>query len=246
VGDVWSFTTGNFLVVEDFEGYTDDQGSRVFDVWIDGWGTQTNGSEVGYANPNFDAGEHHIETRITHGGRQSMPFSYNNDMKYSEAVKTLSGSDRDWTREGVDTLSLWFRGYAASVGIFVEEPNGTVTMSGSGTDITGVADEFHLAYKKLTGAGSVVAQVLSVTNTDVWAKAAVMIRESLDPGSKHALVCVTPGAGVAFEGRTVADDVSFSFSEAGIAAPHWVKLERSDVGEFTATHSADGVTWAPS
>jgi len=245
VGDVWSFTTGNFLVLDDFEGYTDDQGSRVFDVWIDGWGTQTNGSVVGYANPDFNAGEHHVETIIIHSGRQSMPFSYNDDMKYSEAVKTLSGADRDWTREGVDTLSLWFRGNPATVGIFVEEPNGTVTMRGSGTDIAGMADEFHFAYKKLTGAGSIIVQVLSVGNTNAWAKAAVMIRESLAPGSKHALVCVTPRSGVAFEGRTITDGDSFSFNEAAITAPHWVKLERSAVGEFTATHSADGVTWVP-
>ena len=152
---------------------------------------------------------------------------------------------RDWTREGMDTLSLWFRGYPASVGSFLEEPAGTYTMTASGTDITGEADEFHFAYKKLTGAGSITAKVLSVGNTDPWAKAGVMIRETLDPNSKHALACVTPGSGVAFEGRIATGGASFSLNQTGITAPHWIKLERNVAGDFTVTHSADGTTWVP-
>jgi len=249
-GDVWSFTTGNFLVLDNFESYNDldplmEGSNRIFETWIDGWGTETNGSTVGYPNPDFEAGEHHAETLIFHSGRQSMPYFYNNDNKYSQAVRTLSGPDQDWTREGVDTLALWYRGYAATVGILVEDPNGTITMRGSGTDITGMEDEFHFAFKKLKGAGSITAQVLSVSNTDVWAKAAVMIRETLDAGSKHALVCVTPRSGIAFEGRDLTDGDSFSFNQTAILSPHWVRLERSAVGEFTATRSADGVTWTP-
>jgi len=90
--------------------------NRIFETWIDGWGTETNGSTVGYPNPDFEAGEHHAETLIFHSGRQSMPYFYNNDNKYSQAVRTLSGPDQDWTREGVDTLALWYRGYAATAG----------------------------------------------------------------------------------------------------------------------------------
>jgi len=65
-------------------------------------------------------------------------------------------------------LSLWFRGYPASTGNFVEVPVGTYTMTGSGTDITGSTDEFHFAYKMLTGAGSIVARVDSIENTNEW------------------------------------------------------------------------------
>ena len=185
------------------------------------------------------------ETTIVHGGRQSMPFAYDNNLKYSEAVRSIDTSERDWTQEGMDTLSLWFRGYAASVGSFVEQPAGTYTMTASGTDITGVADEFHFAYKKLTGAGSITVKVLSVGNTDPWAKAGVMIRETLDPDSKHALACVTPGSGVASEGRVTTSGVSVSVNQTGITAPHWVRLERNLAGVFTVTHSADGITWVP-
>jgi hypothetical protein len=154
-------------------------------------------------------------------------------------------SGNDWTAEGVTELSLWFRGYSATVGGFVEGPTGTYTMTASGTDITGMADEFHFAYKMMSGPGSITARVLSVSDTDPWAKAGVMIRETLEPGSKHALACVTPGSGVASEGRITTDGASFSANQAGITAPHWVKLERDIAGNFTVSHSVNGTSWVP-
>jgi hypothetical protein len=248
VGELWQFKTGRFFVVDDFEAYNDiesgQEGSnRIYETWIDGWGTQTNGATVGYPNPG--PGEHFAETAIVHGGRQAMPLFYDNDKKYSEAERSIPAAERDWTREGMDTLSLWFRGYPATTGSFLEQPVGTFTMTGSGTDITGEADEFHFAFKKLTGAGSITAKVLSVSNTDAWAKAGVMIRESLDPNSKHALACVTPGNGVAFEGRVDTGGTGFSLNQTQLTAPQWVKLERSAAGEFTVTRSADGANWVP-
>jgi hypothetical protein len=69
-----------------------------------------------------------------------------------------------------------------------------------------------------------------------------MIRESLDVGARHAMVVVTPASGVAFQRRLANNDTSVTTTEAGIAAPHWVKLTRTG-NELTAQHSADGVTW---
>jgi len=112
-GDIWDFTTQEYFVVEDFEDYNDWEPDRIFDTWIDGWETTTNGSAVGYAEPDFIAGEHHVETTIVHGGAQSMPFFYDNNFKYSEATMTLV-SARDWTEEGIGVLSLWFYGDTAN------------------------------------------------------------------------------------------------------------------------------------
>jgi len=150
---------------------------------------------------------------------------------------------RDWTNYDVGELSIWFRGYPASVGSFVEGPVGTYTMTGSGADIWDQADEFHFAYKMLTGAGSIVAKVESVDNTHIFAKAGVMIRESLEPNSKYAFVCVSPASGVAFQYRLNVDTDADGTTEAGITAPYWVKLERSISGNFTASISANGSTW---
>ena len=88
-----------------------------------------------------------------------MPLFYDNNKqgysKYSETEYTLTSS-RDWTEEGVAELSIWFHGNPASVGSFVEGPVGTYTMTGSGTDIWNEADEFHFAYKMLTGVGTIL------------------------------------------------------------------------------------------
>jgi len=247
IGNVWSFTTGNSFLLEDFEDYTDDDaaGLAIWQNWIDGFGVATNGSQVGYVLPPY------AEQTIVHGGSQSMPLSYDNraGVTNSEATLTLT-ANRDWTAEGVGELSIWFQGLRGSVGSFVEDPAGTLTMTASGTDIWDVGtagdyrDEFHFAYKTLTGPGTIVARVESIENTHDWAKAGVMIRETLEPGSMHAFACVTPANGVASQGRIDTGGASFNTAEGGITAPHWVKLERSISGMFTVSHSADGSSWA--
>lgn len=108
-GGVWSFTTADFLVVDDFEDYNDYPPDEVWNSWIDGYGIETNGATAGYLDPDFVGGEHYVETAVVHGGEQSMPYLYDTDMKYSEATKTLV-YPRDWTERGVDTLTIWFRG----------------------------------------------------------------------------------------------------------------------------------------
>jgi len=107
-GLVWTFMTADFIVVDDFESYNDvdppdPNSNRIFDNWIDGFGTTTNGALVGNDLPPY------AEQTIVHGGAQSMPYFYDNNLKTSEATLTLV-HPRDWTTEGVTKLSLWFRG----------------------------------------------------------------------------------------------------------------------------------------
>ncbi|MBC8216828.1 MAG: hypothetical protein H8E73_00030, partial [Planctomycetes bacterium] len=241
-GRVWTFTVADFILVDDFESYTDNdaEGEAIWQSWMDGFDAPADGSQVGDLLPPY------AEQTIVHGGVQSMPLIYNNTagVRNSEAVLTLT-APRDWTKHGVGVLSLWLRGYPASVGSFTEGPVGTFTMTGSGADIAGTSDQFHFAYRALTGPATIIARVNSVQNTHAWAKAGVMIRETLETNSKHASVFVTPENGVAFIGRTDPDIASFSENETGITAPHWVKLERDAVGNFTASRSTNGSTWLP-
>jgi hypothetical protein len=104
-GPVWTFTTANFLVVDDFEDYTDDDaaGQAIWQSWIDGFGVAENGSQVGNLMPPY------AEQAIVHSGLQSMPLMYDVDQKYSEATMTLV-YPKDWTIRGVDTLGLWVKG----------------------------------------------------------------------------------------------------------------------------------------
>ena len=254
-GKVWSFTVADYLIVDDFEGY-DAGDNQIWYAWHDGLGYGTPDVQPYFAGNGTGAvvGDEtmnsYTEESIVNSGGQAMPFSYDNNKqgfaKYSETELTLT-APRDWTQEGVKELSLWFRGYAGSVGSFVEGPVGAYTMTASGSDIWAVngveADEFHFAYKMLTGAGSIVARIVSVENTNGWAKAGVMIRETLDPDSAHAFACITPGNGVASQGRYDTGGASFNMNQGGITAPHWVKLERDMSGNFTVSHSLNGSAW---
>jgi hypothetical protein len=106
-GPLWLFTTGTYLLVDDFESYTDDDPNNeaIWQTWIDGFGVADNGAQVGYLMPPY------AEQMIIHGGSQSMPLLYTNDagVTNSEASMTLT-TLKDWTEGGVAELSLWFRG----------------------------------------------------------------------------------------------------------------------------------------
>ena len=244
IGNLWSFTVINHFIVDDFEGYTDYAPDDIFSSWTDGWGVDENGALVGYDNPDIDAGEHFLETEIVHGGEQSLPYIYNNTgtATYSQAIRAFS-EPQDWTREGVNELSLWFKGNRAYTGSFVEAPVGTYTMTGSGTDIWNASDEFHFAFKELTGASTIIAKVESVQNTQEYAKAGVMIRDTLDADSRYAGLFITPENGVRFQYRNTAGAVTDRQFTEGITAPYWIKLERTSGGLVRAYYSADGTTW---
>jgi regulation of enolase protein 1 (concanavalin A-like superfamily) len=116
-------------------------------------------------------------------------------------------------------------------------------MIASGTDIWSTADEFHFAYKEATGAVTVIAKVESVENMDLWAKAGVMIRDTLEPDSVNAALLITPGNGVRFQFRRTTGGITDRNFVEGITAPQWVKLERTVGGLVRASHSADGSAW---
>jgi hypothetical protein len=110
-GPIWVFTTGAYLLVDDFESYTDDDPNNeaIWQHWIDGFGVPDNGSQVGNLIPPY------AEQTIVHGGAQSMPLFYTNEggVTNSEATLTLT-TPRDWTEGGVTELSVWFRGISSN------------------------------------------------------------------------------------------------------------------------------------
>jgi hypothetical protein len=251
ISPVWSFTVADYLLIDDFEDY-DTGENQIWYAWKDGFGYGTPETPPFYAGNSTGSAvgdettDSYTEETIVHEGGQAMPYFYDNSkqgfLNYSEVRMTLS-YPRDWTEQGVGVLSLWFRGYPPYVGGFVEAPAGTYTMTASGVDIWDMSDQLHFAYKELSGAGAIIAKIESVANTDGWAKAGVMIRDTLEADSSHAMVAVTPGNGVWFGRRETAGGISVSTKEAGITAPQWVKLERTIGGLVRAYYSADGSTW---
>ena len=118
IGGVWSFTTANFPIVDDFEGYNGGN-NQIWWAWKDGLGYAAHDNEPAY--PGNGTGSaigdettaSYTEDFIVHGGLQSMPLSYDNNKQgyamYSEVELTLSAT-RNWTENGFNTLTLWFIG----------------------------------------------------------------------------------------------------------------------------------------
>ncbi len=110
-GDVWSFSTQDYLVVDDFESYTNniDAGTTIFHTWIDGFDDPANGSQVGYLDAPF------AEQAIVRSGKQSMPLYFDN-ASAPTSVADLDLGGQDWTRAGIQTFVLYFRGRPSNTG----------------------------------------------------------------------------------------------------------------------------------
>jgi regulation of enolase protein 1 (concanavalin A-like superfamily) len=123
-----------------------------------------------------------------------------------------------------------------------QESSGTFIVNGSGADIWNTADAFHFVYQPMTGDGSIQARVTGIQQADAWSKAGVMIRESLDANSKHALMLVSAANGTRFLWRSATGGASQSLVGPAAAAPVWVRVTRSG-DTLTGYQSADGVSW---
>ncbi len=149
-GPIWKFTT--CLSVDDFEGYTDDEGSRIYETWVDGW-TNGTGSTVGYAQAPF------AEQTVVHSGKQSMPLDYNNIKSpfYSEAEREFSPV-QDWTANDANALVLDVRGRianaAAALYVAVEDASkkvAVVTCPDTAAIKTATWAEWRIPLSSLTG-----------------------------------------------------------------------------------------------
>jgi len=157
VGSVWTFTTADFAVVDDFEQYTDNDAAKqaIWQTWVDGFGTTNNGAVVGHTLPPY------AEPTIVHGGRQSMPLAYDNQTtaRNSEASLALS-SARDWTVEGVTALSLWYFGDSANS-----------------------SERMYISIANRTGAPAIVYNdVTNATTMDLWRRWVIPLQDFASQG----------------------------------------------------------------
>ena len=122
--------------------------------------------------------------------------------------------------------------------------SGTFTVNGSGSDIYTTGDQFHYVDQSVAGDLTLIARVVSETQTAAFAKAGVMVRESLATNSVEASVLITPTNGVALEVRptTGAATINVSGWIKPVQPPQWVKLTRIG-NSFSGYYSADGSAW---
>jgi len=116
------------------------------------------------------------------------------------------------------------------------------TVYGSGADIGGTADAFHFVYQPLAGNGTIIARVKSQSATDAWAKAGVILRESLGSNAVFAMAELTPGNGVQWQVRALTGGGTTNVAGPAASAPYWLKLTRTG-SNFTAAASSDGTNY---
>lgn len=125
-----------------------------------------------------------------------------------------------------------------------------------GPDGTAVRDRYYFVHQPLKGDGSITARASDMTGqlrvqdsvpgvhggykegVVPWAKAGLLVRQSLTQGTPYAAVMITGGHGVRMQHN-------FTHDVAGgpVRGPRWLRLTRS--GEtVTGYESGDGKTWA--
>ena len=210
--------------------------------WV--WSKTTQGGTIATLNVT-STGLHTINVWMRESGTLLDKLVLTPDANYTPS--DLGPDETVSTMIGAATLpSPWIDMDIGNVGQAgsASYASGAFTVEGSGADIWNNVDAFHFVFQSMTGDGSIVARVASIDHTNSWAKAGVMIRESLDADARHAMAVVTAGKGVAFQRRTTPGGTSYHTAGAAVSTPYWVKLTR--IGStFTAYQSADGNTWAP-
>jgi glucose/arabinose dehydrogenase/regulation of enolase protein 1 (concanavalin A-like superfamily) len=120
--------------------------------------------------------------------------------------------------------------------------DGGFTINAAGQDIWSNSDEFHFVHQVLVGDGEIIARVTRLDPSDPWAKAGVMIRETLEADSVHAMAVITPGNGSAFQRRAIRAGISEHTAGPAATAPYWVRLVRTG-DTFAGAVSANGTSW---
>jgi aryl-phospho-beta-D-glucosidase BglC (GH1 family) len=148
-----------------------------------------------------------------------------------------------WVSGDVGISRMW-NGDAGDVGFAgsTSASGGTYAVTGSGIDIWGTADSFQFAYRAVLGDSTIIARVASQQNSDPWAKAGLMIRETLQFDSANALAAVTPQNGTLFSYRSATSGSSSSSASSG-AAPYWLKLVRTG-NTFTGYRASNTNSWS--
>lgn len=169
--------------------------------------------------------------------RVAIGFAVSSHVDGRVATATFEGMSirplPDWQSRDIGALSIAGR---------TIEDGPLVTMEASGADIWGTTDAFRFRYAQGDEGHTVTARVVSIGRAHDWTKAGVMICETLQPGSKHVMLIVSPGKGLAMQYRAETDGISANAGLMPGTAPEWLRLSR--VGHtFHGDISNDGLTW---
>ena len=141
------------------------------------------------------------------------------------------------------------------VGTAASNPNGRAGVLPVGPGGEAVNDSFSFVYQPLSGDGSIVAEVTSLTGVVAaggpgsgttaglapWAKAGVIVKSSLSQGSAYAAMMATAAHGVRMQSDYTQDTAGLAGS-VSTGSPHWLELVRSG-DTLTGYDSTNASSW---
>jgi regulation of enolase protein 1 (concanavalin A-like superfamily) len=133
---------------------------------------------------------------------------------------------------GIVTVGLSLLASAGGRADYNEHPNFVTGPNGQP-----VADDFHFVHQPSTGNATITVRVASQQDSDAWAGAGVMIKESTRSGSAYAAILVTPRHGVRMQSNFTTDIAAHADG-----LPRWLRLTRAGT-TITGYTSTDGATW---
>ncbi len=236
---------GLSAIVEDFETY-DDANNPIFGAWL-----ASGGAMVGNAEPPYSG------FRNRHSGAYSMPLAYDNSTEGSSEAGLSFAEPQDVSGDELNRLSLWVKGGRTNQDTLAyDEASDTYTMTSNHSgDVWLDYDTCHFVYQELTGDGVIMARIDGVKDliTDgvppEWVRSGLMIRESVEPGSRHAGICMEVAQNMAWalyragtdDGAAAPNDTHRGPKTSTL--PVWLKLMRTG-NLFTMSVSFDGTSWA--
>lgn len=210
-------------------------------------GNGTDGSVITIRGIHFTG-----TTAVSFGGTNAVSFTIVSDSVLTAVVSggstgTVSVTNALGTGTANGFLYLPYPWKNSDVGTvaaagFASWSNGTFSVAGSGADIYDAADEFQYVYQPVNGNVTITAKVTSLGNTNVWAKAGLMFRETLSAGAVNVCEVITIANGINFQYRAATGGVTTNVGGNTLPIPYWLRITR--VGNvFTGYYSADSSTW---
>jgi hypothetical protein len=231
------------VALDDFDG-VDETNVKSMAIGI---GTEGSGSPGGTGTLYIDDVRLYIpRCFVARRSAEFTKFDYVGDCKvdYRElermADQWLTGKEAEVAWAPSSTWDDNDIGSTATAGGFIDNGDGSYSVTGSGADIWGTADAFHYMFKPLVGDGQMTVNVVSIagTSTNEWQKAGVMIRETLAAGSRNVMMLMSAGGasanfggGDAFQWRPDPNSTSYSShvvcDNIEVLPPNCVRLVRT-------------------
>jgi hypothetical protein len=229
--DIQSFSTPEFLVVEDFESYNNNSPHLIFESWFDGFdyngqgpaGNENgNGTGAVVGHDIWDIeGPHYeqslMETVIVNGGSQSMPMYYDNSVRV-RTDRNFSPA-QDWTQSGITTLLVHFYGITGNTGqLYVNIGNTKIPYTGDSSDI---AAEAWIPWEiDLTSSGASLASVSQLSIGIDGSNAEGLIY--IDDIRLYPSRCNLSRRSADFAGFDYVEDCRVDYKELAVMAAEWL------------------------